>query len=291
LVVEPELLFMDEPFSALDVLTAANLRKELMSLWHSRNVPTKAMVMVTHNIDDAVSMADRILVLGANPGHLRIELLGLPFDQRTAVCPEHTEMVDLIYKIMTSPQEDIASLLPTPSPEVTTGPLVLAPRHYQVLPHAGIGDLTGLIEIVHARGDRDDLYELGRDLHLELDDLLPLVDAADLLGFADTEEGDLLLTEMGKRFAEANVLEEKEIFRTQALARIAILRQIVQALEASPNKTVDESVFLEQLETHFSQKEARAQLDTAIDWGRYAELFTFQDDAGVFRLESPVPTE
>ena len=285
LVVEPELLFMDEPFSALDVLTAANLRKELMALWHARNVPTKAMVMVTHNIDDAVSMADRILVLGANPGHIRVELAGLPLDKRATVCPEHTERVDLIYKIMTSPQEDMASLLPAPAPGITTGPLVVPPRHYQVLPHTGIGDLTGLIELVYAHGGRDDLYDLGRRLHLELDDLLPLVDAADLLGFADTEQGDLLLTEQGKRFAEANVLDEKELFRTQALARIAILRQIVQALEGSANHTVDEQVFLEQLEAYFSQKEARAQLDTAVDWGRYAEIFTYQDDSGVFRLE------
>ncbi len=285
LVVEPELLFMDEPFSALDVLTAANLRKELMALWHARNVPTKAMLMVTHNIDDAVSMADRILVLGANPGHIRVELAGLPLDKRTAVCPEHTERVDLIYKIMTSPEEDIAALLPTPAPGITSGRLVMPPRHYQVLPHTGIGDLTGLIELVYAHGGRDDLYDLGRRLHLELDDLLPLVDAADLLGFADTEQGDLLLTEQGKRFAEASVLDEKELFRTQAMARIAILRQIVQALDASPSRMVDEQVFLAQLETYFSQKEARAQLDTAVDWGRYAEIFTYQDDTGVFRLE------
>jgi NitT/TauT family transport system ATP-binding protein len=285
LVVEPELLFMDEPFSALDVLTAANLRKELMALWHSRNVPTKAMVMVTHNIDDSVSMADRILVLGANPGRIRVELAGLPLEKRTSVCPEHTERVDLIYKIMTSPEEDIAALLPTPTPGITTGQRVVPTRHYQVLPHTGIGDLTGLIELVYAHGSRDDLYDLGRRLHLELDDLLPLVDAADLLGFADTEQGDLLLTEQGKRFAEANVLEEKELFRTQALARIAILRQIVQALETAPEHTMDNDVFLEQLESHFSQKEAQAQLDSAINWGRYAELFTYQDDTGLFRLE------
>jgi NitT/TauT family transport system ATP-binding protein len=285
LVVEPEMLFMDEPFSALDVLTAANLRKELMALWHSRNVPTRAMVMVTHNIDDAVSMADRILVLGTNPGHIRVELAGLPLDKRTTVCPEHTERVDLIYKIMTSPQEDIAMLVPTPTPGITTGPLVVPPRHYQVLPHTGIGDLTGLIELVYAHGGRDDLYDLGRRLHLELDDLLPLVDATDLLGFADTEQGDLVLTEQGKRFAEANVLDEKELFRTQALARIAKLRQIMQALEASESHTVDEQVFLKQMEAYFSQKEARAQLDTAVDWGRYAEIFAYQDESGIFRLE------
>src|SRR5438046_6988663 len=113
LVVEPELLFMDEPFSALDVLTAANLRKELLGLWRSQSMPTKAILMVTHNIDEAVSMADRILVMGANPGRIRVELPGLPLAQRTIQSKEHTNLVDLIYRIMTSPQEDIAKLLPT----------------------------------------------------------------------------------------------------------------------------------------------------------------------------------
>jgi NitT/TauT family transport system ATP-binding protein len=285
LVVEPELLFMDEPFSALDVLTAANLRKELIGLWHAHNVPTKAMVMVTHNIDDAVSMADRILVLGANPGHIRVELAGLPLDQRASAGPEHTQLVDLIYRIMTSPQESIDALLPAPAPEETTTHLVAPIRHYQVLPHTEIGDFTGLIELVNAHGGREDLAELGRRLQLEVDDLLPLVDAADLLGFADTEEGDLLLMEQGRRFAEADVLAKKELFRAQAMARIAILRQIVQALEASPHHEVKEEIFLEQLEEHFSTKEAQAQLETAINWGRYAELFAFQDETGTFRLE------
>jgi len=289
LVVEPELLFMDEPFSALDVLTAANLRKELMGLWNAHNVPTKAMVMVTHNIDDAVSMADRILVLGANPGHIRIELPGLPLDKRAPGSPEHTQQVDLIYKIMTSPREDISNLLPAPVAKEATSRLALPPQPYQVLPHVAIGDLTGLIELVHAHGDREDLFELGRRLHLELDDLLPLVEAASLLAFAYTQEGDLLLTEAGQRFAEADVLEEKDVFRMQALARIPLLRQIVHALETSPHHSVDEEVFLEQLEQYFSAKEAQAQLETAISWGRYAELFTFQDETGTFRLEETGP--
>ena len=174
LVVDPELLFMDEPFSALDVLTAANLRKELLGLWQAQNMPTRAILLVTHNIDEAVSMADRILVLGANPGRIRVELPGLPHDQRTLQSPQHTEMVDLIYRIMTSPQEDIATLLPKVVPQAKTGPLVPATlRAYQILPHVAIGDVTGLMELVHARGDREDLYQIGRYLHLDIDDLFP----------------------------------------------------------------------------------------------------------------------
>ncbi|HXX78623.1 MAG TPA: ATP-binding cassette domain-containing protein, partial [Ktedonobacteraceae bacterium] len=158
LVVEPELLFMDEPFSALDVLTAANLRKELLGLWQSKSMPTRAIVMVTHNIDEAVTMADRIFVLGANPGRVRVELPGLPQDQRAVQSQNHTEMVDLIYRIMTSPKEDVTSIISKSVPEAKTGPLILHPtRPYQILPHVAIGDVTGLVELVQTRGGREDL--------------------------------------------------------------------------------------------------------------------------------------
>jgi NitT/TauT family transport system ATP-binding protein len=293
LVVEPELLFMDEPFSALDVLTAANLRKELLSLWHERKIPTKAIVMVTHNIEDAVSMADRILVLGADPGHIRVELQGLPVEKRQPKYDEYTGMVDLIYRIMTSPQVDIEALLPKDLTRPRTGQL--APtrpaRAYQTLPHVAIGDVLGLVERVHAEGDREDIYQLGRDLQLEVDDLLPLVDAADLLDLADPQEGDLVLTEAGKRFAEAGVLEEKQIFREQALPRIEMLRQIVSDLDQDAEHTVEDERYLDQLKQHFSDEEAEAQLETIIDWGRYAELFSYVDDRGIFRLEDPETRE
>jgi NitT/TauT family transport system ATP-binding protein len=288
LVVEPELLFMDEPFSALDVLTAANLRKELLSLWRAQSMPTRAILMVTHNIDEAVSMADRILVLGANPGHLRIELPGLPVEERILQNGAHTALVDLIYRIMTSVHEDVSALLSKELPQAKTGSLVtVQPRPYQILPHVSIGDVAGLIELVHARGGKEDLYQLGRHLHLEVDDLLPLVEAADLLDLAETEDGDLVLTSQGKSFAEAGVLEEKRVFRDQALAHISLLRQIIQALEATPGHTLPEEYFLRLLEAHFGEDEAQSQLETAIDWGRYAELFTFQEERGIFRLEEP----
>ncbi len=294
LVVEPELLFMDEPFSALDVLTAANLRKELLSLWRARTMPTRAILMVTHNIDEAVSMADRILVLGANPGHIRVELPGLPLEQRSIQNGAHTALVDLIYRIMTSPQEDVATLLSVQAPYAKTGKLVSPPpqhRPYQVLPHISISDVTGLIELVPARGDREDLYQLGRHLQLEVDDLFPMIEAADLLDLADTQEGDLVLTPQGQRFAEADVLEEKKVFREQALAHIAILGQIVHALQAAPGHSLPEEYFKSQLEKYFGEEEAQLQLETAINWGRYAELFSFNENRGLFRLEEPETAE
>jgi NitT/TauT family transport system ATP-binding protein len=281
LVVEPEVLFLDEPFSALDVLVAENLRHELLDLWQARKIPTKAILMVTHNIDEAVSMADRLLVFGANPGRIRVELPGLPLAQRRRHAPEHAQLVDTIYRIMTNPQEDVASLLP--GARRVQEPA--GPHAYQMLPHVNIGSLTGFIERLYALGGREDLYELARDLNMEADDLLPLAEAADLLGFGDIAEGDVFLTDIGKRFAEAGVLEEKEVFRQQALQSIELLRQITSRLQATPDHWMKEDSLLERLEQSFSPEEARRQLDTAIDWGRYAELFVYDDDAGEFSLE------
>ncbi len=126
---------------------------------------------------------------------------------------------------------------------------------------------------------------------LLIDDLFPIVEAADLLDMAETQEGDLVLTEAGKRFAEAGVLEEKKVFREQALTHVSLLRKIVHELEAAPGHTLPEEHFLNLLKKHFGSEEAQAQLDTAINWGRYAELFTFQDDRGIFRLEEPETAE
>lgn len=281
LVVEPEVLFLDEPFSALDVLVAENLRHELLDLWRERKIPTRAILMVTHNIDEAVKMADRLLVFGANPGHIRVELPGLPLAERQAKDGAHAQLVDTIYRIMTNPQEDAAELLPGARP-VQAAP---TPPTYQMLPHVNIGELTGFIERLHALGGREDLYALARTLHLEADDLLPLAEAADLLGFADLAEGDVFLTPEGQRFAEAGVLEEKDLFRKQALVNVELLRRIVRELQAAPERLLREDRLLESLEQTFSPQEARRQLDTAIDWGRYSELFAYDDEAGEFFLE------
>ena len=293
LVVEPELLFMDEPFSALDVLTAANLRRELMRLWYEHKMPTRAIVMVTHNIEDAVNMADRILILGTDPGHIRVELQGLPIEKREAKFDEYTSMVDLIYRIMTTPHVAVESLLPKDQIRPQTGQLVRPKpaRPYQTLPHVAISDVAGLVELIHTNGDRGDIYQIGRNLQLEVDDLLPLVDAADLLDLADAKEGDLILTDIGKRFAEASVLEKKQIFREQTLQRISMIRRIVHDLEQEPEHVVSEEVYLEQLKQHFSDDEAWSQLETVINWGRYAELFSYVEDRGVFRMENPDAAE
>lgn len=289
LVVEPEALFLDEPFSALDVLVAENLRHEIGDLWRERKLSTRAMLMVTHNIDEAVTMADRLIVFGANPGRIRADLRGLPLAQRRDKGGAHAELVDTIYRIMTNPQEEVSALLPGAA--ATRPPRPAPPQEsYQSLPHVNIGELTGFVERLHELGGREDLFELARDLQLDADDLLPLAEAANLLGFADTEAGDVVLTTMGQRFSEADILGKKDVFRRQATGGIRLLREIERRLQQAPEHRLAEADMIESLERAFSPPESQRQLDTAIDWGRYAELFAYDDDAGMFFIEEDAAT-
>jgi NitT/TauT family transport system ATP-binding protein len=282
LVVEPEVLFMDEPFSALDVLTAENLRSELLELWANKAIPTKAIFLVTHNIEEAVLLADRIVVLGRNPGHIRTDFrvqLPQPRDRKSE---PFTQLVDYIYKVLTKP--DLAS---AEAPEQQAGPRVRDQRqmHYQMLPHSRPGGMAGLLELLLDNGGRDDIYRLADDLSFEIDDLLPIVDAAQLLGFLKIEEGDAVITESGTEFANSEILRQKELFRQAALANVLLLRQIRRALESKRDHTVPEDFFLDMLDEQFSEEECLRQMETAVAWGRYAELFDY--DAGRRRFVLP----
>ena len=272
LVVEPEVLFMDEPFSALDVLTAENLRSELLELWAKKTMPTRAVFIVTHNIEEAVLLADRIIVLGRNPGHIRTDFK-VPMPQpRDRKSEAFTQLVDYIYKVLTRP--DVA---PAEAPESSIGRPVRDQRQmrYQMLPHARPGGMAGLLELLLDKGGRDDIYRLADDLAFEIDDLLPIVDAAQLLGFLKVEEGDAAITESGTEFANSEILRQKEIFRDAALLHVLLLRQIRRALEAKSDHTVPEDFFMDMLDEQFSEEESLRQIETAVTWGRYAEIFDF----------------
>ncbi|MGP8253762.1 MAG: nitrate/sulfonate/bicarbonate ABC transporter ATP-binding protein [Terracidiphilus sp.] len=273
LVVEPEVLFMDEPFSALDVLTAENLRSELLELWANKTMPTKAVFIVTHNIEEAVLLADRIIVLGRNPGHIRTDFkvqLPQPRDRKSE---GFTQLVDYIYKVLTKP--DVS---PDEAPgHQHPGPRVRDQRqmHYQMLPHSRPGGVAGLLELLLDKGGRDDIYRLADDLAFEIDDLLPIVDAAQLLGFLNVEEGDAAITPAGTEFANSEILRQKELFRDAAVGNVLLLRQITRALESKSDHTIPEEFFLDMLDEQFSQEESERQMETAVAWGRYAELFDF----------------
>jgi NitT/TauT family transport system ATP-binding protein len=290
LVVQPEVLFMDEPFSALDVLTAENLRVELQDLWTERSIPTRSILLVTHNIDEAVSLADRILVFGANPGHIRVELKGLPSAERRQKNAARGRLFDTIYHVMTNPEEDAVTYVAEREAPAATPARVSAavrPRRYQTLPDVGIDDLTGFVQYLATTvGGRGNVHELSRDLQMRTDDLLALVEATDLLGFADLQERQVILTPVGQRFADApDVEEEKAIFREAALEHVSLLRYIVRELEASPTHTLEADRVTDDLEHSFSGEEARRQFETVVDWGRYAEFFTYDDSAGELKLD------
>jgi len=288
LVVHPEVLFLDEPFSALDVLTAENLRQELQELWVKRSIPTRAVLIVTHNIEEAVTLADRILVFGANPGHVRVELRGLPPAERHVKSAARAHLVDTIYRIMTNPDQDAAALLEQrtlaeQTPARTTGGV--RARRYQTLPDVSIDDLTGFVQYLATVGGRGNVRELARDLQMRADDLLALVEATDLLGLADLQNRQVILTPVGQRFADADLDQEKALFRQIALEQISLLRYIVRELETSPTHTLEAHRVIDDLEHSFSSEEARRQFETVVDWGRYAELFTYDDNAGELRLD------
>jgi NitT/TauT family transport system ATP-binding protein len=280
LVVEPEVLFMDEPFSALDVLTAENLRSELLELWANKTMPTKAVFLVTHNIEEAVLLADRIIVLGRNPGHIRTDFRVQLTQPRDRKSEPFTQLVDYIYKVLTMP--DVA---PAEAPDQQVKVRDQRQMHYQMLPHARPGGMAGLLELLLDKGGRDDIYRLADDLSFEIDDLLPIVDAAQLLGFLKIEEGDAAITPSGTEFANSEILRQKELFRDAAVANVLLLRQIRRALESKSDHTVPEDFFLDMLDEQFSEEECQHQIETAVTWGRYAELFDY--DAGHRRFILP----
>ena len=287
LAVEPDALLMDEPFSALDVLTAANLRGELTRLWEGHDFPVKAVLIVTHNIEEAVQLADRILVLSSNPGRIRAELPNKLPRPRERHEPGFEDLVDTVYGILTGREEAAEQAVAT----VGSVPGAPLPTPSELpLPEVSAGGLSGLLEILAAKGGEDGLAELADDLSFEVDDLLPLVDAAVMLGLAEVHDADLELTDAGREFATADIDASKALFGKLAAERAPLIKAIVNGLHATSDGTLREGFFLDLLRRGFSAEEARRQLDIAIDWGRYGELFEYDSESGELVLGSDVAT-
>ncbi len=308
LVVEPEVLFMDEPFSALDVLTAENLRGELLELWLNKKMPTSAIFIVTHNIEEAVMLADRVMVLGRNPARIRSDFnvrLKHPRDRKS---PRFVELVDYIYKVMTEPElehelpdaETTAEIiLPTGGISKDTLKDALKKQEapvrkakYQMLPHARVGGIAGLVELLHDRGGREDLFRLAEELVMNVEDLLPILEACVLLGFAWLKEGDVQITPQGAVFAEADIQQCKILFRQAALEHVTILKQIDSILKRKSDHSIADEFFHDILDEHFAEDEVQRQFETAMNWGRYAEIFDYDREKGrLIQTEAPAPTD
>ena len=274
LVVEPDLLLMDEPFSALDVLTAETLRGDLLDLWIERRIPTRGILIVSHNIEESVLLADRILILSTNPGRVATNIpvrLPHPRDRDSAA---FRAIVERVYSFMTQRR---------PSGEQGVQGFAIP------LPDAPVGQLTGLLEAL-AEGPyngRADLPELADEMGLSADDLFPLLEALELLGFATVFNGDIELTGSGKSYVDADILRRKEIFGEHLARRVPLAGHIRSLLDIRTDGRVPEEDILEELAGTLGNEEAQRVLDIVIEWGRYAELFAFDEGARVLSLENP----
>ncbi|KTD52213.1 ABC transporter ATP binding protein [Legionella quinlivanii] len=277
LVINPDVLLMDEPFSALDVLTAENLKSDLLELWQEKKTNTNGILLVTHNIEEAAMLADRIIIFGSDPGYIRAELqveLQQPRDPET---PEFGALVDKIYRLMTSGPKERAKR---------------AQRERQIglgyrLPDVEPSELSGLIDTLQTYEERIDLPELADELMMNIDDLFPLLETLEILGFAKVSDGDIQLTELGKQYSEADLQERKKIFARRLLDKVPLARYIRRILDEKFGHRVSEERFLSKLEDYLSEKEAERVLKTMIDWGRYAEIFAYDFNTGILSLENP----
>jgi NitT/TauT family transport system ATP-binding protein len=279
LVVEPDILLMDEPFSSLDVLTAENLRNDLLELWIENKIPTKAIILITHSIEEAVYMSDRVLIISKDPGRI-IEDIEIKIPHwRDKNSQKFLSLVDRIYTTLTGGEIEKEREIMRVSKDIL------------MIPYARVGAITGFVELISDLGGRTDLFKVGRELYMDLEDLLPIVEASELLGFTRYKQGDIELTEDGEKFVEADLLKKKEIFREKVLENVFMIKQIVRVLKSKTNKRISEDFFLDILERRMTRSEAEKQMDILIDWGRYAELFTYDDETDELILEEEIETK
>lgn len=279
LVVNPDVLLMDEPFSALDVLTADNLKSDLLDLWQEKKTNTNGILFVTHNIEEATQLADRIIIFGSDPGSIQSELkIDLPHP-RNEQDLSFRKLVDQIYTLMTQGKKD----------HLKHG---FKQKRIDIgyrLPDADISELTGLLETMDdpEHKGRIDLPELAESLHLDVDDLFPLTEVLEILRFAYVEKGDLVLSSAGKLFANADIQERKKIFATHLAHYVPLAKHIGRILDERPGHRASKERFLTELEDYLSEEEAERILRTIINWGRYAELFAYDNNTGMLSLENP----
>ena len=277
LVVNPDILIMDEPFSALDVLTADNLKSDLIDLWQEKKTGLNGIIFVTHSIEEAISIADRIIVFNSNPGSISADLkVTLPFP-RSDLDPRFRNQVDRIYTLMTTLQTEAAK-----------ENLASIDMGYR-LPDANVEEMTGLLELLDSpeHQGKMDLPDVADTLALNIDDLFPLTELLEIMHFAKVSSGDITITEEGRAFAEADILERKKLFSIHLKKYVPLARYIYDQLIRHPRHRALEENYLSLLEDYLSESEAERVLQTVIEWGRYAELFAYDYNAGVLSLENP----
>jgi NitT/TauT family transport system ATP-binding protein len=273
---------MDEPFSALDVLTAETLRTDFLELWDAGQMPIKGVIMVTHNIEEAVLMSDRVLVFSTNPGRIASEIrVELPHP-RNRHDPGFRDLVEKIYVEMTA---NVGALRHAAQRLERYPTLGLG----SVLPRVGTNIMAGLLETVAAPPyfGKADLPVIAPALHMEIDDIFPVAETLQMLRFGWIEGGDIQLSDEGRHFADADLAERKQIFARHLLNYVPLIGHIKRVLDERETHVAPMSRFSDELEDHMSEEFAHRTLRTAIAWGRYAELFAYNDQTARFTLENP----
>jgi NitT/TauT family transport system ATP-binding protein len=279
LVVQPSVLLMDEPFSALDVLTAETLRTDLLDLWSEGRMPIRSILLVTHNIEEAVLMCDRILVFSSNPGRVIAEIkVDLP-QPRKRLDPAFRALVDDIYARMTARPTGVAAREGN-FPGTGLG---------MALPHVSTNELAGMIEGLAAAPNNGsaDLADLARDLQMEADELLPIAETLQLMRFSEIDGRTIRLTAAARRYDAADVDERKQIFARQLLAYVPLAAHIRRVLDDRASHQAPASRFRDELEDFMSEPRADETMKAIVSWGRYAEVFAFHDDEDRFSLDDP----
>src|SRR6202049_4872513 len=280
LVVHPNILLMDEPFSALDVLTAETLRTDFLDLWSEGRMPIKGVILVTHNIEEAVLMCDRILVFGSNPGRILSEIkVSLP-QPRNRLDPSFRELVERIYVEMTARPQGGASARHERFPGLGIG---------SVLPRVSSNLLAGLMEAVAAApfNGKADLPEIASNLQMEIDELFPVAETLQLLRCAELEGGDLKLTADGLAFPHAAIDERKRIFLRHLLTYVPLAAHIRRVLDERASHSARKSRFVDELEDFMKEEAADQPPGAVLRWARYAEAFAYNDENAMFSLENP----
>ena len=276
MAVEPELLCLDEPFSALDVLSAESLRNDLIELWTSGQIPTKAILLVTHNIEEAVTLADRIIVMDKGPGRIIADLpvaLAYPRERGQAA---FTALVDRVYGLLAGQ---------TQAEHIEMGTAPGEPGLTRALPPIAINDLAGMLDhLCDLPGAHTDIYRLPERLGVDSDAVFNLIEAAELLGFATVQQGDIAVTPLGDTFVGAGILGRKGIFAVR-IRRLPMFKWLLGMLRASDNHTMEWDVVKAALGLEFPPDEAEKQLDNLVDWGRYAEVLAYDDSKAIITLE------
>ena len=280
LVVHPNILLMDEPFSALDVLTAETLRTDFLDLWSDGRMPIRGVILVTHNIEEAVQMCDRILVFASNPGRI-VSTIEVPIPRpRNRLDPAFAALVEQIYVEMTAKPGRGAA----PRVERATGAGIDT-----ILARVSSNLISGLIETVAAPpfSGKADLPEIASELQLEIDDLFPVAETLQMLRLADVEGGDLRLTPEAISFADSALDERKRLFARHLLAHVPLAAHVRRVLDERTSHAAPKSRFLDELEDHMSPEAAEQTLRALVSWARYAEIFAYDDETGSFSLENP----